>query len=234
MILAIVQPYFFPYLGYFQLINAADKFVVYDDVNYIKGGWVNRNKILSNGVPTWFTLELLGASQNKTIREIEIGGNRARLLKTVRQCYAKAPYFTSAFECVASILENDETNLAKFLYSALVQVCEYLNITTEFCYSSDLDKDCSLKGEQKIRQICCNLDANMYINPIGGMKLYDRQIFANDGIDLRFLQMSPDVEYKQFRNVFVPYLSIIDVMMFNSVEQIGSMLGLYALISEYE
>jgi len=229
MTLAIMQPYLFPYIGYWQLIEAVDTFVIYDDVNFIKQGYINRNNILSNGNKQTFTLELIGASSNKLINEILVGRNVKKLLKTIKQNYIKAPYFKDTFPVIENILNNKEKNLARFVGYSLQKLSYYLDIDTKFIYSSDIEKDNTLKGQDKVLTICNILKADKYINAIGGQKLYSKEIFKKNGIELNFLK-SELIEYKQFKNDFIPNLSIIDILMFNNKDNIKKMLKRYELI----
>lgn len=224
-----MQPYLFPYIGYWQLINAVDIFVIYDDVNFIKQGYINRNSILANGKSQQFTLELIGASSYKLINEIDIGNNIKKILKTIEQSYIKAPYFHDIFPIIEDILIREEKNLAKFIGNSLRILSHYLEMDTQFIYSSDSKKDNNLKAQDKVIDICKNLNARKYINAIGGQELYSKEIFKENSIELNFLK-TEIVEYKQFKNEFIPYLSIIDILMFNSKEEIRNMLNRYELI----
>ncbi|MFA5455751.1 MAG: WbqC family protein [Sulfurimonas sp.] len=228
MKLAIMQPYFFPYIGYWQLISAVDTFVVYDDVNYINKSYINRNNILVDRQKQRVTLELLGASQNKLINEIEIGSNQKKLLKTLQTAYKKAPFFDDVYAVLENILMQEEKNLAYFLAFLLKKVSLYLGMDTEFIYSSDIKKNSTLKAQEKIIDIAKILKATNYINAIGGQALYAKERFEQEGIALNFLKTTP-LEYKQFTDVFVPNLSIIDVMMFNNKSEITKILSKYEL-----
>lgn len=233
MKLGIMQPYFLPYLGYWQLMNAVDTYIVYDDVNYIKRGRINRNNILINGESKTINLILKEASQNKHINEIFIDNNevqKRKLLSKIQMAYSKAPYFSVVFPMIEQIFLQYEENLAKYLYNSFQIIAGYLNIQTKIILSSSLNKDCSLKGKYKIVSICKLLGADEYYNSVGGMELYDKDEFAANGIKLSFLKMNDDIAYKQFNNKFVPYLSIIDVMMFNSQQECREMLKRYTLI----
>ncbi|HHU17898.1 MAG TPA: WbqC family protein [Clostridiales bacterium] len=229
MKLGIMQPYFMPYLGYWQLIKAVDKFVIYDDVNFIKGGWINRNNILLNNQRFLINLLLSGASSNKLINEIKVQGNQTKLIKTIESAYKKAPMFDTVFPLFLQIMSFCNNNLAKFIGNSLIEVTNYLMIETEFIYSSDIEKDNSLRAQDKILHICNLLGAKQYINAIGGQELYDKESFDSQGLKLNFIK-SELPPYKQFNNEFIPGLSIIDVMMFNSVEEINGMLDKYELI----
>jgi len=218
-----MQPYLFPYIGYWQLINAVDVFVIFDDVSYIKKGYINRNSILLNGQGQRITLELIGASQNKLINEIEIRGNSKKILRTIELSYSKAPYFKEIFPIIEEILNQEEKNLAKFIGYSLEKISNYLKIDTKFLYSSSIKKDNSLKAQNKILDICSKLDAKNYINTIGGVNLYDEDRFKKEGIDLNFLK-AKIINYQQFKDEFISHLSIIDVLMFNDIDAVRNML----------
>ncbi len=231
MTLAIMQPYLFPYIGYWQLINAVDKYVIYDDVNYIKGGWINRNRILINDKPSFINLKMNGSSPNKLIKEIHVSNDnrwKNKLLKSIELSYRKAPFFEMSFPIIEEIINHDEVNLSLYLENLIKRIAEYLEINTEFVLSSNIEKDNSLKGQDKVIEICKSLGAKEYYNAIGGVELYSAENFNSYGIELRFLR-TEYIEYKQFKNDFSPYLSIIDVMMFNSKEEIMNILDMYSL-----
>lgn len=229
MKIGIMQPYLFPYIGYFQTINAVDKYVLYDDVNFIKQGWINRNRILLGGKDYIFNLTLAGASSFKLINEIGIIDNKAKISKTIEQAYKKAPYYSETSELLKIIFEFESDNLAVFINNSIRQICKFLNINTELIVSSNLDKDNTLKAQDKIIHICKNLNADHYVNAFGGQELYNKADFAKECIKLSFIKTKPII-YEQFKNEFVPWLSIIDVMMFNSVGDISEMLDRYELI----
>lgn len=224
-----MQPYFFPYIGYFQLINAVDKFVIYDDVNFIKQGWINRNKILSNEKSLLFSLETIGASSFKTINQIYVGNNKKKLLKTFFYAYKKSKYFDVIYPLIEKIFLFQENNLSIFIENSIISISRYLGIQTEFVTSSTLNKNDNLRNQEKIIDICQLLNASKYINSIGGRTLYDKSAFEKNGIELSFLK--PIIsKYTQFKNDFIPNLSIIDLMMFNSREIIKTKLNEYTLI----
>jgi len=229
MKVAIMQPYFFPYIGYFQLINAVDEFVIYDDVNFIKQGWITRNSILVDKKIYNIILQVESASSFKKIKEITIGKNNKKLLKTIQQEYKKAPYFGVVFPIIQEILSNNESNLAKFLIFSLREIADYLRIDTVFKISSEIDKKDELKGQEKVIAICKQLGATNYINAIGGQELYDKVSFNHHQISLNFIKTEP-IQYAQFDNDFIPWLSIIDVIMFNSVEETKLLLNKYELV----
>lgn len=232
MKLGIMQPYFIPYLGYWQLLNAVDKYVVYDDVNFIKGGWVNRNRILLNGEPRYINIQMEGASANKLINEIGVTDNKKifnKELRVIEAAYYKAPNFEEGYSMMKELFECGETNLASFLFLSIQKICEYLGVETEIILSSKMDKDCTLKGQDKVISICKLLNADTYYNAIGGKELYSKEAFIKEGIELKFLRCG-NISYKQAGDGFVPNLSILDVIMFNSREEISALLGEYELI----
>lgn len=232
MKLAVMQPYFFPYIGYYQLIKAVDTFVIYDDVNYIMRGWINRNYILFKNKPHLFVLSLIRPSQNKIINEIMIqdeneNSNRKRVINIVQQAYNKAPQFKKVFPIIEEIVLNKESNLNRYLRYSLKIITDYVGIDTEFINSSDIEKDNTLKGEAKILEICKRLKTDEYINLIGGRSLYRKEEFGGNNIKLSFIR-TKDIQYKQFKNGFVPNLSLIDILMFCSVDE------MCYLLKEYE
>jgi hypothetical protein len=229
MKLGIMQPYIFPYIGYFQLINAVDRYVIYDDVNYIHGGWINRNNILVNNQQHMFTIKLDHCTQNKHINELTIADDFESLSKTIFLAYKRAPFFESTFQLFKEIVSFPERNLASFVSNSIIRVSKYLGIGTEFIMSSKIRKDNALKNDQKIMHICDLMSADTYVNAIGGQLLYNKQDFERRHIRLQFLK-SHCTEYKQFRNIFIPCLSILDVMMFNSPDEIQLLLKLCELI----
>lgn len=232
MKLAVMQPYFFPYIGYWQLMNAVDTYVIFDDVNFINRGWVNRNKILFGGKTRYINLPLLGASQNKLINEVKVNKEKKemkRVMSIIKEAYRKAPFFDEVYPVVKEILNSEADTVSTFIADSFRFMCLYLGIGTERFMSSNIDKDTSLKGEDKIIDICEKLGADHYINAIGGIGLYHAYKFKEHGMELSFLKTEEKV-YKQFGNDFVGNLSIIDVMMFNSREDVRWMLNKYALV----
>lgn len=232
MKLAIMQPYFFPYIGYWQLIHAVDRFVIYDDVNYIKGGWVNRNRILINGEPAYITAPLYHSSSYKHICDISLQpspGWRDKLVKMVETTYRKAPCYADVFPVVERALRHEADNLADYLAYQLQELAAFMGINTEFVVTSRCYENNDFVGQARILNICKREGAATYINPQGGQALYDRAAFAQCGAELKFLIPSV-IEYKQFGSAQVPWLSIIDVMMFNSPSQLRMLLNKYELV----
>lgn len=216
MKLAVMQPYLFPYIGYFQLIAAVDKFVLLDDVTFIKKGWINRNRILINGEPSLFTVPLKKSSQNKLIKDIQITSVtkwRYKLLKTIEYNYKKAPFFDNVFSMLKGLLNSNVQTISELNFLSIQQVCSCLKIPTVLIPNTAGYENSHLNGHQRILDICKQEDADSYINPVGGMELYESSHFENEQIELSFLK--PIAEpYSQFNRPFVPFLSILDVMMF--------------------
>ena len=224
-----MQPYLFPYIGYFQAISSVDKFVIYDDVNYIKQGWINRNRIVVNNEAHFITLELIGSSSFKKINEIQTGRNKNKIIKTIESYYKRAPFFEEIFELLKNILSNDENNLAKFLANSLLAINLKLGIDTTILISSEMQKNNQLKGQDKVIHICNLLNATTYINAIGGQELYSKKVFDQNGIELKFIK-SNQIEYKQFNSPFISNLSIIDVMMNCGISETSKLIKNYELI----
>ncbi|SMC40696.1 WbqC family protein [Moheibacter sediminis] len=233
MKIAIMQPYFMPYIGYFQLINAVDKFIIYDDVNYIKQGWINRNNILLNNKSHLFSVPLKDASSFKKINEIEINEIlfpkwKDKFFKTL-EVYKKAPFYESVRCILEKILISDQGKISDLIYYSLVEITKYIGIQTIIEKSSYIYKNSELQRAERLIDICKTEKANIYINPLGGQELYDKKYFSDYDIELYFIKTKA-IQYPQFGDNFVPWLSIIDVMMFNTPEQINEMLNRFELI----
>ena len=233
MIVGIMQPYFTPYIGYFHLINAVDEFVIYDNIQYTKKGFINRNRILYNGTEQLISLPLKKVSDYLNVVERELSESwkkdKNRILNTIKSSYSKSPYFEESYNLISKCLDNPEINLFRFIYDSIILINEYLGIKTKIIISSTIDIDHTLKSQDKVLAICKERNATQYINSIGGVKLYNKEIFKQNKIELNFIKSNP-IQYKQFNNEFLPWLSIIDVLMFNSKEQINKYLNEYTLV----
>ncbi len=229
MKLGIMQPYFMPYIGYWQLMATVDTYVVYDDVNYIKGGWVSRNNILLNGQKHMFTITLNGASPNKLFNEITIKDDFKKFSRLIESAYRKAPYYAEVSILLDKIYNYEDKSLGAFMMHSFQVVLDYLEIDTKLVLSSTIEKDNDLRGKDKVKHICHLLGADTYYNAIGGQELYDKNDFKEDGIDLYFVktELSP---YPQLNNEFVPGLSMIDVLMFNHPIEMKQLLTNYKLV----
>lgn len=230
-----MQPYLFPYFGYFQLINAVDKFIIYDDVNFIKQGWINRNNILVNNSVHLFTVPLVNQSSFEKINKIKINNKlyfnwKKKFLKTIEQAYGKAPFFKDVYLMIFDILSIEHDNISNLSTESVKAVCDYIGIFTKIERSSSSYKNKNLTAEKRLIYICNVENANHYINPIGGIGLYSKNTFLEHNITLNFIK-SGDIKYEQFRNNdFFPNLSIIDMLMFNDKETVRKFLNEYELI----
>jgi len=233
MRLGIMQPYIFPYIGYFQLVHSVDRFVMYDDVSYIKQGWINRNKILLNGQEHIFTVPLKNASSFVTIANTELNKPLydiwcSKFLKTLTQAYLKAPYYTAVNNLVSSILNCKHDTIGQLASASIVDVSKYLGITTQFIATATCYDNNELKAQDRVIDICKREQATAYINPIGGKELYSKEDFAANGITLNFVK-THKITYSQLNNEFVPWLSMIDVLMFNDTATIMGFLNAFDL-----
>lgn len=213
--LAIMQPYFFPYIGYWQLIQSADTFVIYDDVNYIKGGWINRNRILINGDSSYISVPLHHSSPKKRICDIALHPSsiwRDKLVRMVEMTYKKSPYFIEVFPIIERIIRYEAENLSDYLAHQLQTLALFMGIKTCFVMTSRFYENSNLFSQERILDICKHEKANCYVNLKGGQDLYDSEMFIGAGIDLRFIVMR-QLRYKQLMAGFVPSLSIIDALM---------------------
>ena len=228
-----MQPYLFPYIGYWQLMNAVDQFVILDDVNYIVRGYINRNRILFHGQPYMFTIPIKKASQNRLIMDTELRfetEDKRKILLTIRNAYKKAPYFETVMPIIEDIILNPEKDLTSYIRFSMENIIRYLDADIEILQSSEIEKKQNLKAGEKIIEICKVLGADTYINPCGGRALYDHSDFEKEGIKLFFLDTKEEcISYDQRQDKFVPNLSIIDILMFNDVRTIQKFLKEYEL-----
>jgi WbqC-like protein family len=233
MKVAIMQPYFLPYIGYFQLIAAVDIFVVYDNIQFSKKGWFHRNRMLQNGSDIYFSLPLKNDSDYLNVDQRFLADSwqteKDKMKRKFIENYRKAPFYTENWPIIEEILNSEEINLFEFNFSSLKKFCKALEINTLLKKSSEIDIDHSLKGQKKVLAICKELKAESYINPIGGLELYAGQDFEKQEIDLSFLKSKLPV-YSQFQPNFVAGLSILDLLMFCSIADIKKQLSEYNLL----
>lgn len=229
--IAIMQPYFFPYIGYFQLVYHSDVFVLFDDVNFIKQGWINRNQILINDRSKYITVPCRNISKYKLIKDIKHnldGRIKDKLLKKVRLAYENAPFFSSVFPIFEKVMDTETSTISELASHSVENTCNYLQIETKFKFSSQSFNNSELSRSDRLVDICRKENADVYINSIGGLQLYNKNYFERQGILLKFLEPKI-IPYKQFNSEFIPCLSILDIMMFNSPCQIMKMLTEYKL-----
>lgn len=233
--IGVMQPYIFPYIGYFQLINLVDKFVFYDDVNFKKRSWINRNKILINNKGFLFTIPLSQSSQNISINKICISHNynwKRKFLLSLEKSYHRAPFFKEIFSIVQQVFSKEKKMISEMCIESVTSVLAYLDIQTLIIKSSSIYQNKHMKGQDRIIDICKKENSDIYYNLIGGLKLYDREKFFSNGISLKFIRAHKS-NYKQFTDVHTPNLSILDILMFNSKEQIKTMLDSYNIINPF-
>ena len=218
-----MQPYLFPYIGYFQLINAVDEFIIYDNIQFTKKGWINRNRILVNGTDEYITIPLKKDSDFLDIKDRYLSqewiNERKKILNRITESYRKASHFNIIYPIIERIMMYEDKNLFAFIFNSLKELNQYLDIKTPLIVSSIISINHDLKAENKVIELCKARKAKTYINPIGGDELYNKETFKNKGLELKFLKAN-NITYPQFKNDFVSFLSIIDVMMFNSLEDI--------------
>jgi hypothetical protein len=216
-----MQPYFLPYIGYFQLLAAVDRFVVYDDIKYTKKGWISGNRMLMDGRDVKFSLALKAGSDYLNVRDRELAPSfdRDKLLNRFRGAYQRAPHFDQTFPLLERIVRFEDVNLFRFLHNSIIEVSGHLRIGTVMVISSSVAIDRELKGQDRVLALCEAAGADTYINAIGGVDLYSKEVFRERRINLLFIRSRP-FEYPQFGAEFVPWLSIIDVLMFNSLDKV--------------
>lgn len=228
-----MQPYLFPYLGYFQLVAAVDEFVLGDNLQYVKESWINRNRILMNGEGKLITFPLKKGTMHSRINERffcdGFSKETDKLLRVLFAAYAKAPYYKKVFPFFKELIKHPETNLAKYAENSIRRICEYLDIKTPIHLASELSVNEVLDKQDRVVKTAKKLGGDVYINFIGGVELYDFDYFEKHGIQLKFHRIN-DITYPQFRNEFVPLLSIIDVLMFNDVSEVRRKLSCYSLL----
>lgn len=216
-----MQPYFLPYIGYFQLLASVDLFIVYDNIKYTKKGWINRNRMLMNGTDAMFSLPLKKGPDSLDVVERELAAefDRSKLLNQFKGAYGRAPHFELTYPVLEQIVRHEDANLFRYIHNSIVRLSEYLGIKTEIHISSDIAINHNLKGRDKVLALCKAVRADTYINTIGGVELYHKDDFRMQGVDLQFIKARP-FQYAQFGAPFVPWLSIVDVLMFNPLNTV--------------
>lgn len=231
--IAIMQPYVFPYIGYFQLIDAVNTFVFYDDVHFIKKGWIHRNRVLMDGNDYFFTIPLQKASQNKRINEIKVLETEAWLenwYRTLYQCYAKAPNYITVMELIRHIMDGSYETISELAIKSVKNISSYIGLSTSFEVSSEgYPGTRGMEKADRLIAISKQSGKTIYINPMGGKELYEKSYFKEQGITLLFIE-NELVPYSQFKKGFVGGLSILDVLMFNSPKEITQLVQQYKLI----
>ena len=211
---AIIQPYLFPYIGYFQLIDKCNIFVLYDDTSYIKRGFINRNFVSDGTQVIRFTVPVPGSSQNIAIKDLCFDFDACKLLKTLENCYKNAPYFSSGMQVVEKVIEyaKDESSIAKVVHYSLKIISDLIGLNVRYMYSSEIEYDRALSRSGKLIHMSKLTRSSAYVNPIGGTSLYRKEFFRDRGMVLLFLKPQI-VPYQQFSGEFFQFLSILDFLM---------------------
>ncbi|MEK4129141.1 WbqC family protein [Solibacillus sp. FSL W8-0474] len=231
MKLAIMQPYFFPYIGYFSLMQEADQFIIFDTVQFQRKSWMVRNCILNlNGGSSYIHLPVKKAPLSSCIKDIYVDDEidwKEKLFNQL-QIYKKAPYFTETIKVLEKALNSNYKTLTDINKNLLVEISNYLNLKCKISVFSEMELDIEevYTADEWALNISKKLNATEYINAPGGVCFFDREKYENNNIKLKFIKnkLNP---YKQFHLDFVPGLSIIDVIMFNSINKIHEMLVNY-------
>jgi hypothetical protein len=230
---AIMQPYFFPYIGYFQLINSVEEFVIYDNIEFTKKGWINRNRILVNETDAMISLPVKKDSDYLHVKDRFLADTweleRKKMLNRIIESYRKAPHFKDCHELIEKCINYEERNLFKFILHSVQTLVQYLDIDTKLVISSSVPIDHQLKSADKVIAICKERGAEIYINPIGGQEIYDKEHFKKNNIELQF-HRSNQINYTQFNNEFIPWLSIVDVLMFNNKAKVQLYLNNHSFV----
>jgi WbqC-like protein family len=232
MIVAIMQPYFFPYIGYFQLMQAVDMFVLYDDVQYMKGGWINRNLIrLNDDLATWLTIPICHASTYLNINERTYKLDKEdveHVENKLKASYARAPAYAEVMDIINHNLHLSDPNVATVNTRLLKAAAERIGITCQLVRSSEIGVTKELHGEDRVIAICKALRATQYINAIGGVGLYSAKRFSTEGLLLSFLRTLVPPEPLRDGPT---HLSILDMLFQEPTERISDRLDRYELVS---
>lgn len=243
MKIGIMQAYFFPYIGYFQLIDASDEFILYEHVAFRKKSWITKNRILDKGrkLPVEIRIPVIKKCSHKNISQIEISGSNWKrpLLKMIYYNYKRAAYFKEVYPLIENCIQIDTSSLHDYNSAIINEICNYLDLKTNIKYKNEefLKLEVSLLNEVNIKEvkslriveICKQQKAHTYINPAGGIELYDKAYFKKNNLSLYFIN-TKEYSYNQFNMEYTPHLSIIDVLMHNGKEGTKKMIKNYSLI----
>lgn len=230
MKLAVMQPYLFPYIGYYQLAYCSDLFIFYDDVNYIKKGYINRNNIATKNGVFLFSLPIKNASQNKLINELYFTEETKKILLTIEMSYSKSKYFYEIYPLIESIFNNKDRKVSNITSLSIIKIFEYLSLNFNYDFSSTIDYDRENGAQEKIYDLCKINNSKQYINAIGGIELYDKKEFQKRNIELGFIKPSI-TNYPQVNSsTFIDNLSMIDILMNCSKDEIINQLNNFKII----
>lgn len=219
---AVMQPYLFPYIGYYQMAALADQFVFLDDANFIVRGYINRNHMLLNGRAHRFTVPVSDASQNRAIRDHHYPDRGQELIRQLQSAYRAAPYLQSALPLIERVFEEGDGNVAVTNGLSVQRILEYVGLERRWLRSSDLLAQGQFKGSRWIIEICRKLNASRYLNLPGGRSLYEPAAFDKENIALQFVE--PAFPPYDQRCPFVPGLSMVDMLMWCDTQAIRTML----------
>lgn len=217
MKMAIMQPYFCPYIGYFQLVNLVDTFVFYDDVQYIKRGYINRNSLKNNFK---FTIPVSKASRKSKINEVMIDRNNNffdKFATSLERLYSKSPNYRDVMDVLDNIFNKNHRTISELAVDSVKTFSKFIGISTSFKKSSEMEYEKTSDRSLNLINICKSQNCDKYINPIGGTKLYDKGFFSERGVELKFINTQAS-------------LSIIDVCMFNDMHSVRQALNGVQLI----
>ncbi|MBI6511524.1 WbqC family protein [Proteus sp. PR00174] len=230
MILAVMQPYLFPYIGYYQLAYHSDMFIFYDDVNYIKKGYINRNNIVTKNGLLLFTLPINNASQNKMINELYFIENTKKILSTIKMSYSKSKYFDDIYPIIEKTFNNKNRNVANIASNSIIETFQYLGVNLNYDFSSRINYNRENSAQEKIYELCKINNADKYVNAYGGMALYDKDEFKKRNIELGFINSIPTPYTQVNSNEFIKNASMIDILMNCSKDEIINQLNNYTVI----
>ncbi len=232
MKIAIMQPYVFPYIGYFQLIHSVDKFIFLDNVNFIKKGWINRNRIIVNDNEHYFTIPCISVSQNKRICDTLIDWESdflEKFIKTLQYNYKHSPYFEDVIEIIDIVFQQKPRTISELAIASILEFCKYVGLECEFKVASDqTNYQTDLKSADRLIDIAKKENCSIYINAIGGIDLYSKEYFEKKSLKLYFLKTELIENFDQ--NYYISFHSIIDLAMYNSPNKIAIYLEQYELI----
>ena len=224
-----------PYIGYFSLIKHVDQFILFDTPQFIRHGWIERNRILKeNGEPLYIKVPLKKHKREAAINKLVINNSvswKDKILAQLIPYKKKAPHYNVVIKLFQDVFEEETESIVELNYVSLRKICDHLDIKTEIKIWSEMKVDIEvvIAADEWALNICKAINADTYYNAIGGASFFDKSKYENAGISLNFMETEP-IHYTQFDNEFIPWLSIIDIMMFNSVEEINVMLDNYQLV----
>lgn len=236
MKIGIMQPYFFPYIGYFSLIKNTDKFILFDPVQFIRHGWIERNRVLKPQLGwQYIAVPLVKHELSTAIKDVRINNSedwKNRLLAQLQHYKKKSPFYKQTIEVVQKGLDIETDSIVQLNYLTLKAVCDYLEIPFDCEIFSEMNLEIEQVNapDEWALNICKALGYKEYWNPPGGMEFFDPKKYEEAGIDLKFqkVNVQPYPQRRGPENIETG-LSIIDVMMFNSPEVIKDMLDDYEL-----